>query len=137
MIDIEALKLDSEKLAWRTVMTIFLRTLAAMWLIAGVVAWARIIGVLQFGDVWFWQLSTELQIAAVYFAVLNLVAGVGLWLTVSWGTVLWLLAATSQIIVHTAMADVFGGNILMVIGNILTILAFIVLVIMIEREEAK
>ncbi|MEW5423261.1 DUF6163 family protein [Amorphus sp. 3PC139-8] len=137
MIDIEALKLEPSKLAWRTVMTVFLRTLAVLWLVAGVAAWARIIGVLQFGDLWFWQLQTEVQIAAVYFAVLNLVAGVGLWLTVSWGTVLWLLAATSQIIVHTAMADIFGGSILMVIGNVLTILAFVVLVIMIEREEAQ
>ncbi|MDQ0316059.1 DUF6163 family protein [Amorphus orientalis] len=137
MIDIEALKVDSRKFSWRTVMTVYMRVLSVLWLLAGVVIWARIIGIAQFGGIWFWELPVEIQVAAVYFAVLSLVAGVGLWLTVSWGTVLWLLAAASQIIFHTVMTDMFGSNTPAVIGNVLTVLAYLGLVFLMEREESK
>lgn len=135
MIDIEALKMDSRKFSWRGAMSIYMRSLAAIWLVAGVVTWARIIGIWRFGELWFWDLPVEMKVAAVYFAVLSLVAGVGLWLTVSWGTVLWMLAASSQIVFHTALADMFGANIPAVAGNVLTILVYAGLVFIIEREE--
>lgn len=135
MIDIEALKVDKQKFSWRAVMTVYMRVLSVVWLLAGVVIWARIIGIAQFGGIWFWDLPVEIQVAAVYFAVLSLVAGVGLWLTVSWGTVLWMLAAASQIIFHTILSGMFGNNLPAVIGNVLTVVAYLGLVFVIEREE--
>ena len=41
--------------------------------------------------VWFWDMPVEWQAATVFFAVLDLVAAIGLWLAVSWGAVMWLL----------------------------------------------
>ncbi len=38
------------------------------------------------------------QAIIVYFAVIDLVAAVGLWLTSTWGGVLWLLATLSQLL---------------------------------------
>ena len=38
------------------------------------------------------------QAVTVYFAVMDLIAAVGLWLTSTWGGVLWLLAVMSHLI---------------------------------------
>jgi len=74
-------------------------------------------------------------VAVVYFAVFSLVAGVGMWLTVSWGTVLWILVAASQILCHTVLTDLFGSGMLVVGANVLTVLVYVGLVVMVERED--
>jgi len=135
MIDIEGLKVETTRFSWRTAMTVYMRAVGLIWIFSGIAEWARIIGMLEVRGVWFWDLGMEMQVAVVYFAVLSLVAGVGLWLTVSWGTVLWILAAASQILCHTVFADVFGSGYLVIGANVLSMLVFIGLVVMVERED--
>lgn len=135
MIDIEGLKVETTKFSWRTAMTWYMRAIGLVWMLYGITEWARIVGMLHVRDVWFWELPVELQIAVVYFAVLSLVAGVGLWLTVSWGTVLWILAAASQVLCHTVLTDLFGSGFLVVGANVLSIAVFIGFVVLVERED--
>ena len=51
---------------------------------------------------------SEWQGVTIYFAVLDLVAAVGLWLGVAWGGVMWIFVALSVIVVHTVLADTYG-----------------------------
>ena len=37
------------------------------------------------------------QATTIFFAVIDLVAAIGLWLTAAWGGVVWLIAAGSQL----------------------------------------
>ena len=129
MIDIEGLRVETAKFSWRTAMMWYMRALGVAWIGAGILEWARIIGILQMRGVWFWDLQV------VYFAVFSLVAGVGMWLTVSWGTVLWILVAASQILCHTVLTDLFGSGMLVVGANVLTVLVYVGLVVMVERED--
>ena len=48
--------------------------------------------------------------AVIFFAVLDLVAGVGLWLATPWGGVLWLLIASAQIFLTLSMPGFFVGG---------------------------
>lgn len=137
MIDIEGLRVETAKFSWRTAMTWYMRVLGIAWIATGIADWARIIGMLQVRGVWFWDLQVELQIAVVYFAVLSLVAGVGMWLTVSWGTVLWILAATSQVLCHTVLTDLFGSGLLVIGANVLTVMVYVGLAVLVEREEPR
>lgn len=86
-----------EGLRWNTVLVWFMRTLSILWLIKGLAAWSIILG-LSSGLAPFEGGSTGFQAGLIYFAVIDLLAAVGLWLTSTWGGVLWLLAVMSHLI---------------------------------------
>lgn len=83
---------------WRTVLVWMLRILSVLWLAKGLLAWAVIFGVGGESQPPFEARLLSFQAITVYFAVIDLVAAVGLWLTSTWGGVLWLLAAISQLL---------------------------------------
>ena len=62
------------------------------------------------------------QTATVYFAVIELVAAVGLWLATPWGAVVWLTAIVSMAVVELMFPAIYGGG-LVVIGLELLLLA--------------
>lgn len=86
-----------DRVRWNTVLVWFMRGLSIAWLIKGVMAWSVIFG-LSTGLAPFEASSTGYQAGLIYFAVVDLVAAVGLWLTSTWGGVLWLLAVMSHLI---------------------------------------
>ncbi|AZO77942.1 MULTISPECIES: DUF6163 family protein [unclassified Bosea (in: a-proteobacteria)] len=83
---------------WRLLLVWLLRLLSVVWIGKGLYHWAMILGLgLDTGPA-FETRPLTFQAITVYFAVFDLVAGVGLWLTATWGGVLWLLAAVSQLL---------------------------------------
>lgn len=82
---------------WNRMLVWFMRALSAAWLVKGLLAWAVILGISD-TPVPFEGASTGYQSAMIYFAVIDLVAAIGLWLTSNWGGVLWLLAVMSHLI---------------------------------------
>jgi hypothetical protein len=83
-----------KRIAWGRLLVWFMRIVAVLWLLKGLISWMAIIGL--YGA--FEGRSTTLQATTVYFAVLDLVAAIGLWLLTTWGGVLWLLALMSHLI---------------------------------------
>lgn len=99
---------------WNLVLVWFMRGLALLWLAKGLAAWAAIIGI-GGGSLPFEVRGTGHQASTVYFAVLDLVAAIGLWLTSTWGGVLWLLAVMSHLIIAVFFPR-FVGNSSLLIG---------------------
>lgn len=120
---------------WSTVLVWYLRGIAVLLLVGGVIHWARIIGIVPWREVWFWDMPVEWQAVTVFFAVLDLVAGIGLWLSVSWGTVMWLFRAGSQIVIHTIFSDVFGRRPYEIAFYLMTIAIYLLLTYLMEREN--
>jgi fatty acid desaturase len=83
---------------WRLILVWLLRLLSLAWMAKGLMAWAVIFGIGMEGQTPFESQLLSFQAITVYFAVIDLVAAVGLWLTSTWGGVLWLLAAVSQLL---------------------------------------
>ena len=83
---------------WRLALVWFLSLLSAFWLAKGLTAWMVIFGLPGNPQPPFENRLLSYQAIIVYFAVIDLVAAVGLWLTSTWGGVLWLLAAISQML---------------------------------------
>ena len=81
---------------WDVVLVWFMRAIALAWLTKAVVTWAGILDVLP-GSRPFESETLGRQSVIVYFAVIDPMAAVGLWLTSAWGGVVWLLAATSAL----------------------------------------
>lgn len=81
---------------WDVVLIWFMRLTALLWLAKAVATWATILDVMPAAR----PFATEpvgRQTVIVYFAVIDAMAAVGLWLTSAWGGVVWLLAATSAL----------------------------------------
>jgi hypothetical protein len=86
----------TKHLRWNRVLVWFMRIMALCWVAKGLIAWGGILGIS--GGTPFELRPTGYQATTIYFAVMDLVAGVGLWLTSTWGGVLWLLAVMSHLI---------------------------------------
>ncbi|MEJ8474190.1 DUF6163 family protein [Roseibium algae] len=120
---------------WSTVLVWYLRAIALLLIGGGVIHWARIVGFVPWRGQWFWDMPVEWQAATVFFAVLDLVAATGLWLAVSWGTVMWLFRAMSQIVMHSLFSDIYGRRPYEISFYILTIAIYLLLMYLMEREN--
>ena len=57
------------------------------------------------------------QAATVFFAVIDLVAAVGLWLAAPWGAVVWLTSVISMAAVEALFPQIYGGRLWVVGGR--------------------
>ena len=123
--------------AWSVALIWYLRAMAVLLIGGGLIHWARIIGIVPWRGFWFWDMPIEWQAATVFFAVLDLVAAIGLWLAVSWGTVMWLTRALTQVVMHTAFSDVFGRRPYEIGFYLTTIAIYLVLLYLSDREQRR
>jgi len=115
---------DSHVTDWTQNLVLFFRILALFQLAKGMVHWGLLISI---SDLESGRQVNEYLAANIYFAVLDPVAGVGLWLTSSWGAVLWLLAAVSQIAICLGFPEIFGQMWPLIAFNGVAILFYILL----------
>ena len=96
-----------EATKWGYLLTRFMRVMALFWLMQGLAQW-RV--VLTARAPIFDTMPSSAALAIIFFSVLDLIAGVGLWLATPWGGVLWLLIASAQIFVAASMPQFFAGG---------------------------
>jgi hypothetical protein len=96
-----------EATKWGHLLTRFMRVMALFWLLQGLAQW-RVM--LTARAPIFDTMPSSAALAIIFFSVLDLVAGVGLWLATPWGGVLWLLIASAQIFVAASMPQFFAGG---------------------------
>ena len=70
--------------------------MAGVSLIKGLYHWAMVCGIDAPSRAGFEAYPTPYQVATVFFAVIDLVAAVGLWLAAPWGAVVWLTSVISM-----------------------------------------
>jgi len=93
---------DRAQAHWGSVLVIFMRVLAGLWICQGLAEWALL---LVPGQAVLETLPAAMSGAVVFFAIADLVAAVGLWLATPWGGALWLFAASSQIFIAVAIKN--------------------------------
>jgi hypothetical protein len=113
----------ADETRWGMLLVLFMRIVAVLWVYQGLVQWHVILSAEQsIFDV----LPVQTTIAVVFFAVLDLLAAVGMWLAAPWGGVLWLLTAIAQSFVAVLLPDFFaGGRIVIGLDCILLVLYFV------------
>jgi Family of unknown function (DUF6163) len=94
---------------WSPILVWFMRLVALLWIVKGLLSWAVIVGLSQAGMP-FEARSTGFQATIIWFALIDLVAAVGLWLNSSWGGVLWLLAVMSHLILAVFFPRIVAGG---------------------------
>ena len=95
---------------WTRRLVLFLRVMAGVSMLKGLYHWSRVTGIGVSSDDLFAYHSIAWQTATVFFAVIDLVAAVGLWLAAAWGAVVWLMSVASMLAVEIFFPQVFGGG---------------------------
>ncbi|PPQ37387.1 hypothetical protein CH337_03895 [Rhodoblastus acidophilus] len=98
---------DADQARWSFLLTIFFRAVALLWMLEGLDQWRRILSPAA-GS--FLDGSGAVAVAVVFFAVMDLVAAVGLWMVAPWGGVVWLLTLMAQIYVAAIKPSFFPGG---------------------------
>lgn len=95
---------------WTSRLILFLRLMAGVSMLKGLYYWAQVCGIFVGPEQAFENHTVVWQAATVFFAVIDLVAAVGLWLAAAWGAVIWLTSVTSMIAIDLFFPQVFGSD---------------------------
>lgn len=122
---------------WTRRLVVFLRVIAALMMLKGLYHWSAIIGLWDGARSSFDMRPAAWQSASIFFAVIDLVAAIGLWLAAAWGGVVWLTAAISMIAVELFFPQIYGGRLLVAFGEFFIILAYVGVAILASRERPE
>ena len=128
-------KPDKRQTVWTRRLVLFLRIMAIVSLLKGIYHWSLVLGIGDGEGSTFEQAGMPWQAATVFFAVIDLVAAVGLWLAAAWGGVVWLTASISMAAIELFFPQVFGGRLWIAIPEFVAIAIYIALALMAGRER--
>ncbi len=120
---------------WSHRLILFLRVMAGLSLGKGLYHWAVICGIGAPFPSGFESYSTPFQVATVFFAVIDPVAGVGLWLAAPWGVVVWLTSVISMAAVEVLLPQIYGGSLWVVAAELVLLGTYLGLAVMAAREQ--
>ena len=128
-------RIDGDENAWTRRLVLFLRIMAVFSVIKGLYHWAQVTGFIGGEEEAFENQPMAWQAATVYFAVIELVAAVGLWLATPWGAVVWLTTVVSMAVIELMFPGIYGGSLLVVGGEAFMLAAYLALAWMAARER--
>lgn len=98
-----------EVIDWGLVTLYALRALGVLTIIKALVLWMYILDMTRMVPVPFEQATMGFQATIVFFAVFDLVTGIGLWLTAAWGGALWLVSVFIKLVIDIVNLMDAGG----------------------------
>src|SRR5215470_5484997 len=110
--------------AWSDRLVLFLRVMAIASIVKGLYHWATVCGFIG-EEGGFENHAQAWQATTVFFAVIDLVAAVGLWLVAPWGAVVWLTATVTMIMIQLFFDQVYGTHLPVVAIGLLAILGYL------------
>lgn len=124
---------------WGRALVWFMRLAALLWIGFGLFYWSQILGPGASGaeSSAFLDMSLPRQTGVVFFATLDLVAAIGLWLVAPWGGVVWLFTALSEIVAAGVLPQLrlgLGPSVSLGL-NAALVAVFFLLNIMAAREQ--
>jgi Family of unknown function (DUF6163) len=118
----------------------FLRLVSIYCLVAGVGYWAQLSGYYE-GLLWRFDLMPwQWKVASVSLAMLYPVASTGLWMMVSWGPVIWFVAALGEALMFTVFSKYFfyRPQIAIIHGSVAVLyICFRTVLFLQKRQQAK
>ena len=128
-------RIESDENVWTRRLVLFLRVMAVISILKGLYHWAQVTGFIGGEEEAFENQSMAWQTATVYFAVIELVAAVGLWLATPWGAVVWLTTVVSMAVIELMFPGIYGGSLTVVALEAVMLGAYLALAWMAARER--
>jgi hypothetical protein len=132
---IEPVQTSTAKGTWTEYLVLFLRIMAVVSLAKGLYHWGQICGIGAGPNHTFEVRPLAWQSATVFFAVIDLVAAVGLWLAAAWGAVVWLTSTVSMAVVELFFPKVYGTSMVVVLTEMGLLAAYLLLAVLSAREQ--
>src|SRR6201988_3797926 len=128
-------RIEPDENVWTRRLVLFLRVMAVLSILKGLYHWAQVTGFIGGEEEAFENQPTAWQAATVYFAVIELVAAVGLWLATPWGAVVWLSTVVSMAVIELMFPGIYGGSLTVVAVEAGMLGAYLRLAWMAARER--
>jgi hypothetical protein len=128
-------RIQRDENVWTRRLVFFLRVMAVVSIAKGLYHWAQVTGFVGSEEEAFENQSMAWQTATVYFAVIELVAAVGLWLATPWGAVVWLTTVVSMAVIELMFPNIYGGSLMVVAFEALMLGGYLALAWMAARER--
>jgi fatty acid desaturase len=122
---------------WRRRLVRYQRIAGGYMIFKGLTHWATLFGTGDGPGSQFQQMPIDVQAATVFFAVVDLVAGVALWLGSTWGAMLWLFAAGVQILADIVVLELSGFLVLLTIVEVLLVAGYVLIRFMVHVEAGQ
>lgn len=122
---------------WQKRLVQFQRIAGGFMIFKGLTHWASLFGSGEGSFSLFHQLPVDAQVATVFFAVIDPVAGVALWLGSAWGAMLWLLVAGAQVLAEVLVLEISGLNVLLTIVELLFVAGYVLIRFMVHGEASE
>jgi hypothetical protein len=130
----DAIGRDSVKMKpWRRQMVIYQRIAGGFMMVKGLIGWAIICG-LPLGTP-FQAMRMHAQAWTIFFSVIDVVAGVALWLGSAWGATLWLLVVATQISADIVFAELAGVLVFLTIFEVLLVAGYVLIRFKVYEED--
>src|SRR5258705_1382914 len=107
-------RIEPDENAWTRRLVVFLRVMAVVSIVKGLYHWAQVTGFIGGEEEAFENQPMAWQTATIYFAVIELVAAVGLWLATPWGAVVWLTTVGSMAGIGLMFPGIYCGSLTVV-----------------------
>lgn len=120
---------------WAGRLVLFLRGMACLSLITGLIHWGVVCGIGAQTPGGFADYPTPYQSATVFFAVIDLVAAVGLWLAAPWGAVVWLTSVISMLAVELMFPQIYGGRMWVAAFEFALLVSYLWVAVLAAREQ--
>jgi hypothetical protein len=128
-------RIESDDNVWTRRLVFFLRLMAVASIVKGLYHWAQVTGFIGGEEDAFENQPMAWQAATAYFAVIELVAAVGLWLATPWGAVVWLTTVVSMAVIELMFPGIYGGSLMVVGVEAAMLAAYLALAWMAARER--
>ena len=128
-------RIEPDENVWTRRLVIFLRIMAVVSVAKGLYHWAQVTGFVGGEEEAFENQSMAWQASTIYFAVIELVAAVGLWLATPWGAVVWLTTVVSMAVIELMFPGIYGGSLIVVAIEAIMLAAYLALAWMAARER--
>ena len=106
-------------------MTIYLKILSVFYAYGALIHIADLLGLGRYlgqtHGLTFAQMPIAWKLATVYFSILDTIAAFGLWKGTWWGVSCFLLAAASQVVMYTALTEIFTKQPGLVVFHLVTV----------------
>ena len=114
---------------------LFQRVIAAYCLLFGILYWIRLIGYHP-GSLWRFDLMpVQWQVASVCLAVFFPFAAIGLWMTASWGAVVWIVCAVAETVMYLVYPHIYGLRLPIILAHGAALLIYLTLWFFVYRER--
>ncbi|MCO5131322.1 MAG: DUF6163 family protein [Xanthobacteraceae bacterium] len=133
--DLRSVRPECDDNVWTRRLVLFLRVMAVLSMGKGLYHWAQVTGFVGGENEAFQNQTTSWQAATIYFAVIELVAAVGLWLATPWGAVVWLTSVVSMAIVELMVPTIYGGSLVVVGVDVVFLAGYLALAWLAAQER--